>query len=83
LSTFVAARDLEWRAALPLQTDRVLAAPNPSNADKQRSLSVSHESLGAVQAADGELAHARGSYEDGLWIAKQLPTAEPSNAHSM
>jgi tetratricopeptide (TPR) repeat protein len=59
---------------------KTLAAADPSNADKQRDLSVSYERLGDVLVAEGKLGEARKSFEDALAIRKTLAAADPSNA---
>ncbi len=46
----------------------------------QRDLSVSHERLGDVAVAAGDLAAARAAYQAGLDIAVRLAAADPANA---
>ena len=56
-----------------------LAAADPANTGWQRDLSVSHNKLGDVAAAAGDLTAARGHYQAGLDIAARLAAADPAN----
>src|SRR5271166_4398498 len=57
-----------------------LAKADPGNAGWQRDLSVSHERIGEVQQAQGDLAAALTSYQASLAIAERLAKADPGNA---
>jgi tetratricopeptide (TPR) repeat protein len=57
-----------------------LAKADPSNAGWQHGLSVSHNKIGDVQRAQGDLAAALTSYQAALAIAKRLAKADPGNA---
>jgi tetratricopeptide (TPR) repeat protein len=67
-----------YRDALGI-TQRLVAA-DPSNAQCQRNLGVSHQRLGDVLMAQGDLAAALAAYRDALVIAQRLVAADPSNA---
>ena len=56
-----------------------LAAADPANTGWQRDLSVSHDKLGDVAAAAGDLAAARTAYQAALDIAARLAAADPAN----
>ena len=56
-----------------------LAAADPANTEWQRDLSVSHNILGNVAVAAGDLAAARAAYQAGLDIAARLAAADPAN----
>ena len=56
------------------------AATDPTNADWQRDLSVSHTKVGNVQLAQGDASGALASYEASLAIAKRLAASDPTNA---
>ncbi len=56
-----------------------LAAADPANTGWQRDLSVSHEKLGDVAAAAGDLTAARTAYQASLDIAERLAAANPAN----
>ena len=66
-----------YQAALDI-ADR-LAAADPANTGWQRDLSVSHDKLGDVAAAAGDLAAARDPYQAALDIADRLAAADPAN----
>ena len=57
-----------------------LAKSDPGDAVWQRDLSVSHEKVGDVQLAQGDLAGALTSYRDSLAIADRLAKSDPGNA---
>ncbi len=57
-----------------------LAAADPGNAGWQRDLSVSHDKIGDVLVAQGNLAQALESYRASLAIAERLAGADPGNA---
>jgi hypothetical protein len=57
-----------------------LAAADPSNAGWQRDLSVSHERIGDVLRAQGDLGGALQAYRADLAVAERLAAADPSNA---
>jgi hypothetical protein len=59
---------------------RRLAASDPGNAEWQRDLSVSHNKLGDVRRAQGDLAGAEAAYADSLEIARRLAASDPGNA---
>ena len=56
-----------------------LAAADPANTGWQRDLSVSHNKLGDIAAAAGDLAAARDHYQASLDIAARLAAADPAN----
>ena len=66
---------------LPGQPDIAvrLAAADPANTEWQRDLSVSHDKLGDVAVAAGDLAAARAAYQASLDIAVRLAAADPAN----
>ena len=55
------------------------AATDPANTSWQNDLAVSHERLGGVAAAAGDLAAARGHYQTALETWTKLVTADPAN----
>ena len=57
-----------------------LARADPGNAGWQRDLSVSHNKIGDVQVAQGELAAGLRSYQVALGIRDRLARADPGNA---
>ena len=57
-----------------------LAIADPSNAGWQRDLSVSHNKIGDVLRAQGDLAGALKAYREDMAVAARLATADPSNA---
>ncbi|MFM7403554.1 MAG: hypothetical protein ACKO1N_05535, partial [Erythrobacter sp.] len=57
-----------------------LAASDPGNAGWQRDLSISHNKIGDVARAAGDLAAARSAYEAGLAIRQRLAVSDPGNA---
>jgi tetratricopeptide (TPR) repeat protein len=57
-----------------------LAASDPSNAEWQRDLSVSHNKIGEILQAQGNLAEALAAYQRGMDIAERLAASDPSNA---
>src|SRR5437660_6096786 len=56
-----------------------LAAADPGNSGWQRDLSVSHDRLGDVAVAAGDLAGARAAYQASLDIRVRLAAADPVN----
>ena len=58
---------------------RARAAADPANTQWQRDLSVSHNKLGDIAVAAGDLTTARTSYQAGLDIAQRLAAADPAN----
>ena len=67
-----------YQAALAIR-DR-LAEADPANAERQRDTSVSHNKIGEVQVAMGDLSAALTSYQASLAIADRLAKADPRNA---
>jgi tetratricopeptide (TPR) repeat protein len=57
-----------------------LAASDPGNAQWQRDLSVSHDRIGDVRVAQGDLAGALRAFEADLEIAGRLAASDPGNA---
>ena len=57
-----------------------LARADPSNAGWQRDLSVSHEKIGDLRQARGDLDGALSAYQASLDIRERLARADPSNA---
>ena len=57
-----------------------LAEADPSNAGWQRDLSVSHEKIGDVLDADGDIDSAIDAYEKSLVIAQSLTDRFPDHA---
>ncbi|MET9224723.1 CHAT domain-containing protein [Lentzea sp. NPDC003310] len=57
-----------------------LAVADPGNAEYQRDLSVSHNRLGDVAVAMGDIGTAREHFQAGLDIAERLAVADPGNA---
>ncbi|MGH3935295.1 MAG: hypothetical protein ACRDS1_10030, partial [Pseudonocardiaceae bacterium] len=55
------------------------AATDPSNTEWQRDLSVSHNRLGDLAVAAGDLGVAERRFQAGLGIAERLAAADPSN----
>ena len=53
---------------------------DPGNAGWQRDLSVSYDSIGDVQVAQGNLGAALTSYQAGLAITDRLAKSDPGNA---
>ena len=53
---------------------------DPSNMDLQRFTSVTHNKIGDVLKAQGNLAEALKSFRDGLAIAERLAQTDPGNA---
>ena len=75
--------DLPARQALITSAQRAcgrLAVADASNADWQRALSVSQDSLGDVLQAQGDLAGARKAYGESLAVRQRLAAADPGNA---
>ena len=70
-------RDLLQAALNGLQG---LSQSDPSNAGWLRDLSVSHNKVGDVLKAQGDLAGALKAYRDSLAIAERLSQSDPSNA---
>jgi hypothetical protein len=67
-------------AGLAVACGRRLAASDPGNAGWQRDLSVSHNKLGDVQSAQGDLTAALASYRASLDIRARLAASDPGNA---
>jgi tetratricopeptide (TPR) repeat protein len=63
-----------------LAVSQRLASADPSNAGWQRDLSVSHDRLGDVLSAQGDLAGALAAYRESLAVSQRLASADPSNA---
>ena len=57
-----------------------LAAEEPTNAGRQRDLAVSHDRVGDVQRAQGDLVGALSSYRACLAISERLAEQDPSHA---
>jgi tetratricopeptide (TPR) repeat protein len=55
------------------------AAADPSNTEWQRDLSISHERLGELAVAAGDLNTAQQRFQAGLSIRERLAAADPSN----
>ncbi|MCI0690172.1 MAG: CHAT domain-containing protein, partial [Sporichthyaceae bacterium] len=82
LQTFIASGDLT--AARRLADDihnqvQDRAAGDPANTEWQRDLSVSHNKLGDLATAAGDLATAEQHYRTALGIRERLATADPAN----
>ena len=70
-----------WRATTPsLAIAERLAKADPGNAGWQRDLSVSHDKIGDVLRAQGNLPGALESYRASLAISERLAKADPGNA---
>jgi hypothetical protein len=65
--------------ALPRLQVNAQAGADPASTEWQRSLSVSHERLGDVAAAAGDLAATRAAYQAGLDLRLRLAAADPAN----
>lgn len=59
---------------------QVLVSRDHTTSQWARDLSVSHNKIGDVRIAQGELSSALGSYNEGLAIAERLTAQDPSNA---
>ena len=57
-----------------------LAASDASNSQWRRDLSVSHNTIGETQSAQGDLAEALKSYQAGMAIRQKLAAINPSNS---
>jgi hypothetical protein len=57
-----------------------LAEADPGNAEWRRGLSVSHDRIGDVKVAQGDLPGALAAFTAGMDIAKSLAEADPGNA---
>jgi hypothetical protein len=57
-----------------------LARADPANAGWQRDLSVSHNNIGDILRAQGDLAEALKAFGAGMEIAEHLARADPGNA---
>jgi eukaryotic-like serine/threonine-protein kinase len=68
----------EYRANLTIRER--LAAQDPANAGWRRGLSVSHDRVGDVLYAQGDLAGALAEYRASLAIAELLAAQDPANA---
>ena len=80
---WLAAGDLLRAQALfrnALEITERLARQDPSNAQWQRDLGVSHSRLGDVQQAQGDLVGALASFLTNLEIRERLARQDPSNA---
>src|SRR5512147_2918064 len=74
---------LKWRSADEGRSYKIferLAGADPGNAGWQRDLSVSHNKIGDVLRAQGNLTAALESYQASLAIAERLAGADPGNA---
>ena len=69
-----------WRATRSLAISERLAKADPGNAGWQRDLSVTHNKIGNVQVAQGDLPAALTSYQASLAIRDRLAKADPGNA---
>ena len=56
-----------------------LTQSDPGNAQWQRDLSVSHNNIGDVEQAQGDLVAARAAYASGLSIMQRLTQSDPTN----
>ncbi len=63
-----------------LEIRRRLADADPSNAGRQRDLSVSHNKVGNILQEQGDLAGAQAAFQRSLEISRRLADADPSNA---
>lgn len=63
-----------------LQEDLRRTGTGPRNTEWQRDLSVSHNKVGDIAVAAGELPTARSAYEASLAIRTRLAVLDPSNA---
>jgi predicted trehalose synthase/tetratricopeptide (TPR) repeat protein len=63
-----------------LQVMQRLAAADPSNAGRQRDLSVSQDNVGSVLRDQGDLTGALAAYRESLQVMQRLAAADPSNA---
>jgi hypothetical protein len=52
----------------------------PEDFQRQRDLSVSHDRIGDVRVAQGDLPQALAAFQAGLAIREKLATADPGNA---
>ena len=70
------------RPALVRARDAALArvTRDPDNSEWQRDLSVSHDRIGNIERAQGNLAAALTSFQAGMAIAQKLAAADPSNS---
>ena len=57
-----------------------LAAADPGNSQWQRDLSVSHERIGDIEQAQGNLAAALTSFQASMAIGQKLTAAHPGNS---
>jgi hypothetical protein len=67
-----------FQRAQRIATDRT--ETDPDNTEWQRDLSVSHDRIGDVRRAQGDLSGALDAYNRGLEIAARLAALDPSNA---
>ena len=67
-----------YRASLTIRER--LAKADAGNAERQRNLSVSHNKIGDVVLAQGDLASALKSYRASQTIMERLTLADPGNA---
>ena len=56
-----------------------LAARDPANTEWQRDLSVSHNKIGDVKVAQGDLPGALAAYAAGMAIPRRLAARDPAN----
>lgn len=56
-----------------------LSAADPTSVNRQRDLSVSHQSIGAILRARGDQDGAKAAFEASLTIQENLAAADPSN----
>ncbi|MFN2497090.1 MAG: hypothetical protein ABR608_14475, partial [Pseudonocardiaceae bacterium] len=83
LSTFLTVGDLSSAVRLASTIHEqvaVRAAADPTNTAWQRDLSISHNKLGDLAVAAGDLATAEQRYQAALNIAERLAAADPRNA---
>ena len=62
-----------------MEIRETLAARDTGNTQWQRDLSVSHNRLGDIATAQGDLPAAKAAYTAGLEIAKTLAARDPEN----
>ncbi len=82
LQTFLSAGDLGSAARLAEsihQEVEARAAADPTNAEWQRDLSISHDRLGDLAVTAGDLDTAHQHFQTGLTIRERLAAADPAN----
>ncbi|MGH3931790.1 MAG: hypothetical protein ACRDTF_17655, partial [Pseudonocardiaceae bacterium] len=83
LTTFLAIGDLSSAVRLAdafHHNIETRAAADPTNTAWQRDLSISHNKLGDLAVAAGDLATAQNRFQTGLTIAERLAAMDPANA---